>query len=312
MGEGEPDPEMWLPRNQRPQWRRKETTLSNEIECMTRDLAMKGYAQSTQKKYLEEAQRLVHRFNKPAGQLSREELRQYVEEVCSRNESASTVNNRLAAILFLFKKTLGQPDRVSFISLRKRSSAVPEVLSLKEVNALFQHITKPAYQVVAMVMYATGMRIEEALALRVEHIDGGRGVIHIPRGKGNKAREAKLSPALYGCLRAYWARIQPPGPYLFASHRTGKPPAECTIRTALKKAAAAAWITKRMTPHVLRHSFATHLLEQGVDIYVVSALLGHSSLQSTRRYARVTRKIIRQTPSPLELLPQYRPPRDEL
>ena len=230
--------------------------MSDDIECMTRDLAMRGYAQRTQEQYLKEAQKLVQRFDKPVGQLSREELRQYVEEVCSQGKSASTVTNRLAAILFLFKKTLGQPDRVSFISLPKKSSAVPEVLSLKEVNALFQNITKPAYQVVAMVMYATGMRIEEALALRVEHIDGGRGVIHIPRGKGKKAREAKLSPALYGCLRAYWARTQPPGPYLFASHKTAKPPAKSTVRKALKKAAAAAWITKRMTPHVLRNASA--------------------------------------------------------
>jgi integrase/recombinase XerD len=157
-----------------------------------------------------------------------------------------------------------------------------------------------------MVLYGAGLRISEALALQVTDIDASRGVILVRHGKGNKAREAKLSPTLYQWLRQYWARQRPPLPYLFASRKTGKPPMSETIRAALAHAAKQAWIAKRVTPHVLRHSFATHLLEQGTDVRVVGSLLGHASLQTTARYAKVTEKLVRQTPSPLDLLPQAR------
>jgi len=155
-------------------------------------------------------------------------------------------------------------------------------------------------------MYGAGLRISEAIALEVRDIDGRRGVIQVRHGKGNKAREAKLSPALYEWLRQYWAGERPPQPYVFASRKTGKPPTPATVRSALALAAKDAWIKKRVTPHVLRHSFATHLLDEGTDLHVVRELLGHSLIQTTARYARVTQKRIRETPSPLDLLPQRR------
>jgi site-specific recombinase XerD len=129
-------------------------------------------------------------------------------------------------------------------------------------------------------------------------------VIRVRHGKGSKAREAKLSPVLYETLREYWDRTRPPLPYLFASRFTRKPPTAATVRQAIVKAAQKASIKKRVTPHVLRHSFATHLLEHGTDVRVVGALLGHSQLSSTARYARVTEKLVRETPSPIDLLPQ--------
>jgi site-specific recombinase XerD len=180
------------------------------------------------------------------------------------------------------------------------------VLTLKEVQGLLNAIRTPRYQAIAMVLYGAGLRISEALALEVRDIDGERGVIRVRHGKGDKAREAKLSPSLYHWLRDYWRREQPPGPCLFASKKTGKLPLAATVRDALSRAAKDTWIKKRVTPHVLRHSFATHLLEQGTDVRVVSALLGHSEVTTTARYARVTNKLVRQTPSPLDLLPQRR------
>jgi site-specific recombinase XerD len=155
-------------------------------------------------------------------------------------------------------------------------------------------------------MYGAGLRISEAIALEVRDIDGSRGVLQVRHGKGNKAREAKLSPTLYEWLRQYWARERPPLPYLFASPKTGKLPHAVTVRKALARAAKEAWIKKRVTPHVLRHSFATHLLDDGTDVHVVRELLGHASIKTTARYARVTQKRIRETPSPLDLLPQRR------
>ena len=249
-------------------------------------------------------QRLVERFGRTPSTLSRQELRQYVEELEARGLSASRVVTHLSAIRFLYCRTLGRPDMVSFISLPRVRSPLPQVLSCNEVQALLNAIRVPEYQALAMVMYGAGLRIQEALDLEVDDIDRERGVIHVRHGKGNKPREAKLSPALYSWLRLYWSYTHPAAPYLFVSKRTGKPFKARTMRTALAKAAQAAGLKKRVTPHVLRHSFASHLLEQGTDINVVRALLGHESLRSTLRYARVTRKLVRQAPSPLDLLPQ--------
>jgi integrase/recombinase XerD len=280
--------------------------MDQSIVQLGQDLALANYAKSTQKKYLRVAERLSERFGKPVADLTREELRTYVEELSARGLSASWVITYLGALGFLYRKTLGQPDKVSFVSYPKRHKPLPTVLSLEEVGALIQAVRNARCQAIVMVLYGAGLRINEALALEVTDIDGARGVIHVRHGKGDKAREAKLSPSLYEWLRQYWARERPPRPYLFASRKTGKAPQEETVRVALAHAAKAAWIKKHVTPHVLRHSFATHLLELGTDVRVVGALLGHASLQSTARYAKVTEKLVRQTPSPLDLLPQRR------
>ena len=223
-----------------------------------------------------------------------------------RKQSASTVKLHLAALTFLYRRTLGCPEKVSFIKFPKQVSALPDVLSLEEVGALLPAIRVPRIQAIAMVMYGAGLRIEETLSLEVGDIDAARGVIRVRHGKGDKPREAKLSSSLLEWLRDYWYREQPPRPHLFASPRTGKLPAQGTVRSALAKAGKEALIKKPVRPHVLRHSFATHLLEQGTDVRVVAALLGHASLSSTMRYTRVTQKLVRETPSPLDLLPQRR------
>jgi site-specific recombinase XerD len=280
--------------------------MDQSIEQLGQDLAFANYAKSTRERYVNTARHLSKRFGKPPADVTREELRTYVEELMARGRSASWVIMRLAALRFLYRKTLGQPDKISFVSYPKRHIPLPTVLSLDEVGALLGAIRDYRCQAVVMVLYGAGLRITEALALEVTDIDGSRGVIRVRHGKGNKAREAKLSPSLYQWLRQYWARERPPAPYLFASRKTGKVAVAETIRAALVHAAKAAWIKKHVTPHVLRHSFATHLLEQGTDVRVVGALLGHASLQSTARYAKVTEKLVRQTPSPLDLLPQRR------
>jgi site-specific recombinase XerD len=280
--------------------------VDRSIVQLKQDLALARYAKSTQRKYLATAEHLSRRFGRPLVALTRDELRAYVEELVGLGKSASWLTTQLAAIAFLYRKTLGRPDFASFISYPKQHSKLPTVLSLEEVGALIQAIRHPRYQAIVMVMYGAGLRIGEVLALEVSDIDGARGVVRVRHGKGDKAREAKLSPSLYTWLRQYWARERPPLPYLFASRKTGKPPLMDTVRKAMAHAVKQAWIKKHVTPHVLRHSFATHLLEQGTDVRVVGALLGHASLKSTARYARVTEKLVRETPSPIDLLPQRR------
>jgi site-specific recombinase XerD len=284
----------------------KEAIVDKSIEQMGQDLALAGYAKKTCARYLSRAKHLSERFGRPVVSLSREELRTYVEELTCRGRSASWLSVELGAVVFLYRKTLGRADLVSFITFPRRHHPLPTVLSVEEVDALLRAIKTSRYQAIAVTMYGAGLRISEAIALQVADIDASRGVLHVRHGKGDKPREAKLSPTLYGWLRDYWVREQPARPYLFASRRTGKPPTQETVRKAIAQAAKDAWIKKRITPHVLRHSFATHLLEQGTDLRVVQVLLGHESIQTTARYGRVTEKLVRQTPSPLDLLPQRR------
>jgi site-specific recombinase XerD len=280
--------------------------VDKHITMLGQDLARAEYAESTRKNYVKTAEHLSRRFERSLAELTAEELRTYVDELTARSTSGSWLRMHLAALAFLYRKTLGRPEVISFLKFPKQSLPLPKVLSLDEVGALLRALHKPVYQAIAMVLYGAGLRITETLALEVTDIDGARGVIRVRRGKGRKAREAKLSPGLYHWLRRYWAEQRPALPYLFAQRSTGRPPVADTVRHALALAAKEAWISKRVTPHVLRHSFATHLLEHGTDVRVIAALLGHSSLSSTLRYAHVTEKLVRQTPSPLDLLPQRR------
>lgn len=280
--------------------------MDNSIERMKQDLARGEYAEKTKTLYLWTVNDLSRRFGQPVANLTVDEIRMYADEIISAGKSSSWVKIQFAALRFLYRRTLWRPELVSFISFPQQYSMLPTVLSLEEVDALLHELQNPRYQAVVRVMYGAGLRISEALALEVTDIDAAREVIRVRHGKGNKAREAKLSKSLLHMLRQYWALERPPLPYLFASKKTQKPPVADTIRRAIVAAAKQASLRKHVTPHVLRHSFATHLLEEGTDIRVVGALLGHASLLSTARYARVTNKLVRETPSPLDLLPKRR------
>jgi site-specific recombinase XerD len=280
--------------------------MDKSIEQMRQDLALAGYSKGTQYSYLRTAKRLAERYGKPLTEVTRDEVRDYVSMIVARPRSGSVKRMQIAGIAFLYRKTLGRPEMVSFISWPSSHQQLPEILSLDEVQRLLNAIREPRCQALAMVMYGAGLRLSEALALQIDDIDGARGVLRVRHGKGDKPREVKLSSTLYDWLRDYWFRTQPPRPYLFASKDTGRPPHGETVRVALKKAAKQAWIRKRVIPHVLRHSYATHMLEAGTDVRVVQALMGHSSIHTTARYARVTEKLVREAPDPLDLLPHKR------
>ncbi len=277
--------------------------MDKTITQMGQDLAHAAYSQSTQGQYLKTAEMLSAYFAKPVAELGRDELRVFVEHLREQKRSASWLKMELAALVFLFAKTLGRPTDVSFVVWPKQHSALPTVLSQDEVAAFLEALQHPVYRAIATVLYGTGLRIDEALALKVTDVDGERGVLRVLHGKGDRARDVRLSPKLYQFLRWYWDVAQPPRPYLFASRRTGRPPKQQTVCHAFALAQEQAGITKRVRPHVLRHSYATHLLEAGTDIRVIQALLGHRSLQTTMRYTRVSTVMMQKAPSPLELLP---------
>jgi site-specific recombinase XerD len=273
------------------------------IEQMKQDLAFAKYDKATQAAYLKAAQELLTHFDRPVNAIERDDLRTYVEHLQAQGRSASWLKVKLAALVFLFAKTLGRPTDMSFIKFPKQHVPLPTVLSLAEVDAFLQALRHPMYLAIAMVLYGTGLRIDEALSLEVTDIDGSRSVLRVRHGKGDRAREVKLSAGLYQSLRDYWVRQRPPLPYLFASRRTGRPPTPDAVRNAFSMAAEQAGIHKRVRPHVLRHSYATHLLDAGTDVRVIQALLGHKSLHTTMRYTRVSMALVQKAPSPLELLP---------
>jgi integrase/recombinase XerD len=277
--------------------------MDKSIQQMEQDLAHAEYSPSTRGQYIKTIEALGGYYDRPVADLKRDDLRAYVEYLRGQARSASWLKMKLAAVVFLFSKTLGRETDVSFIVWPRQYSPLPTVLSLEEVAAFLTAIRHPVYRAVATVLYGTGLRISEALALEVSDIDGAREVLRVRHGKGNRAREVKLSPALYQWLRQYWAKERPPQPYLFASHRTQRPPTQEAVRHAFATAAEQAGIHKPVKPHVLRHSYATHLLDAGTDVRIIQALLGHASMQTTMRYTRVSTALVQKTPSPLDLLP---------
>ncbi len=269
---------------------------------MKQDLELGGYAPGTQQHYLGAATRFVRRFMRSPEQMGQEELREHVAEVGASGVGASTLKVQIAGLKFLYEKTLGRPTEVAWMSWPRAPRGLPRVLDMSEVVALLGALVCPLYRIVALVLYGAGLRISEAVGMQVGDVDAARGVLRV-RGKGGKMREVMLSPKLLAALRTYWRAARPPQPYLFVSPKTGKPVRPATVRTAMHRARDAAGLKKRVTPHMLRHSFATHLLEDGTDVRVIQHLLGHASVATTVRYTRVNSAMVAAAESPLERLP---------
>jgi site-specific recombinase XerD len=233
--------------------------------------------------------------------LSREELRGWVEHLLKEPIGPNRQVQHFAALRFFFGKTLGRPEMTSFLSYPRVGRRLPVVLSGDEVLRLLHAVETPKYRVLFATMYAAGLRVSEACHLRVDDIDAARGVLHVRHGKGDKERVTILSPTLLALLRKHWRRERPPLPYLFVG-RTGKPMRRDFVSEVIQRAAATAGITKRVTPHVLRHTFATRVHEGGGRIEVIQELLGHASIETTRRYTHVSAATIAKTPSPLDQL----------
>ncbi len=276
--------------------------MTNLRDRMMTDLRLAGHAESTRARYLACIGDVAKHFWTDPAKLNREQLREYVEHLSERpGIGASRQKQHFAALSFLYKKTLGKPEMVSFLSWPKPPERLPTVLSGEQVHALLGELHEVKYRVFFATVYATGLRVSEACHLETGDIDAARGVIHVRHGKGSKERLVTLSKKLLAILRAYWKQERPTGSWLFASNR-GTALRASTARKALSRAAKRAGIDKKVTPHTLRHSFATHLLEAGTDLRIIQVLLGHGSIKSTTRYARVSTELIGKTESPLEQL----------
>lgn len=278
---------------------------------MERDMERAGLAPRTRYSYILSIRLLAKFHGRSPDLLTAEDLRAWDDDLDQRGLSPNTRLIRMAAARFFFRRTLGRPEVVSRLVLpRRKRRNLPIVLSPQEVGHLLAALRAPRYRAFYALIYDTGLRFSEALHLRVGDIDHQRGVIHVRQGKGGKDRQVKLGERLYGILRDYWREERLGKPmaepasqdsFLFAS-ATGGRLSRMGARYALHAALKEAGITKRVTPHTLRHSFATAQMEAGTDLPVVQAQLGHGSIRSTQVYLHVSTRLLLQAPSPLDAL----------
>jgi len=254
---------------------------------MLEELRIRNYSPATAAAYVRCVARFAAYFDKSPTLLGPSHVRQYQLHLLEeRKVSYSAFNQTVCALRFLYRTTLKKEWAVERIPFQKRPSTLPAVLSFEEVHALLARVEALRERTVVSLIYATGLRISEALGLRVKDIDGPRRQLRV-RGKGRKERLLPLSRTIIEELREYWKAYRP-AELLFAGRAKGGSLSAETVRAAIAQGCKAAGIEKRVTPHTFRHSFATHLLEQGFDLRRVQLLLGHGSLRTTAGYLHVT------------------------
>jgi len=272
---------------------------------MAVDLRLRGMSPITQRMYLGCVERFVvyHHRRSPQA-LGEAEIRSFLDHlVVERQLSRSTQRVHVAAIRFLYEVTLDRAFTVRRIPFPRRDGErLPVILSVAEVERLLSVPSRPSHRAILMTLYGTGLRVSEVCALVPEDIDSQRMLIRVREGKGDKDRYVMLSPRLLATFRAYWRRRPRRGPYLFPSPRPDKPLSRMAVFRSVRRAAHRAGLRKRVSPHVLRHTFATHLLEAGTDIRTIQVLLGHRSIRTTARYLMVSEQHIGTVASPLDAL----------
>jgi site-specific recombinase XerD len=271
---------------------------------MVEDLRLRGFAQNTISSYVYQVRKFVKYFGLAPGKLGAADIRRYLLHLLDVEKlSASTRNLAAAALSFFYRVTLCRPERVQGVGRCKVSMKLPTILTVAEVHRLLESMSSAKHRAIVMTAYGAGLRVSEVCKLRFEDIDAERMVIHVKGAKRGRERHTILSPRLLEALREYCRRFRPKGPELFPGRRAGTTLTRAAVHKALKDAHTAAGITKRISPHCLRHSFATHLLESGVDLRTVQVLLGHASMRSTLIYLHVTMARVQSLRSPLDALP---------
>jgi len=270
---------------------------------MIEDMRIRNFATTTQRSYIHYVAEFAKHFNRSPGELDLEAVRQYQLHLTQeRKLSPQSINTFVSAVQFLYLTTLEMPWEKQDFPRARLDEKLPVVLAPEEVQRFLDHIASIKHRAVRLSCYGAGLRISEAVALQASHIDSQRMLIRVQHGKGGKDRYAMLSPGLLEILRAYYRILHPAGPWLFPSWRPHLHLSAGAVQTACREAWQHSGLAKRVTPHVLRHSFATHLLENGIDTRVIQVLLGHSRIDTTARYTAVSPATISATASPLDLL----------
>jgi integrase/recombinase XerD len=282
-------------------------SISPLRQRMLEDMALRKLSPQTQASYIRAVVNFSGFFGRSPDTATPEDLRRYQLYLVDTGISNVMLNATITALRFFFQVTLNRADALAKMSPVREPRTLPVVLSREEVARLIDAAGKPKYQAALSVAYGAGLRAGEVVALKVGDIDSTRMTLRIEQGKGRKDRYAMLSPVLLERLRAWWRAARAKGMmlhggWLFPGHNPVNPMSTRQLNRICHIAAAAAEIDKRVSMHTLRHSYATHLLEQKVDIRVIQVLLGHKKLETTALYAQVATEVLREVVSPLESL----------
>jgi site-specific recombinase XerD len=270
---------------------------------MDGDLRLRGLSEVTRAEYLRCARQFVAHYHVSPELLGAEDVRCYLLRLIEDlHFSPSNMKIHIAAIKFLYNVTLDRAQVVEKVKFPKVPLKLLDIPSPSEVAAVLSELQSPVYRALLCCAYGAGLRVSEACNLCVGDIDSTRMVIIVRNGKGGRDRYAMLSPVLLDALRTYYRQVRPPQPYLFQGKVAGKPVPVEGVQTALRMALGRSGVSKRITPHSLRHAFATHSLESGTDLRVIQVLLGHANIRSTVRYVHVSTATIAKTRSPLDAI----------
>jgi integrase/recombinase XerD len=285
----------------------KEVPVTQLRKRVLEELERRNYSQATARAYVGAIRRFAEYFQRSPERLGIEHVRQYqVYLFEERKLKPHTVMIQMAALRFLYLKTLRRPFRRDDLPLPKVPRTLPTVLSVEETARLIESAANLHHRTILMTLYATGMRRAEACRLQAQDIDSARMMIHIRQGKGGKDRDVPLSSTLLAQLRTYWRSLpHQTTPWLFPSLQrrlAGQPITSKTVWHACRTAARRAGLTKNIHPHTLRHSFATHLVEAGTDLYTVMRLLGHADLRDTELYIHLSKRHLQTPANPLDAL----------
>ncbi len=276
------------------------------------DMTMRHFSRDTQRNYIRDVGRFATFLGRPPDTATADDLRQFQIEQRENGVAVPTMNSIVAALRFFFNHTIDRPDLARRLVWVKQMRKLPVVLSRDEVARLLGATTCLKHQAALPVAYGAGLRVAEVSMLKVRDVDSERMLIRVERGKGGQYRNAMLPADLLVLLRQWWKLGREQGVmhrdgWLFPGQHALKPISTRQLHRIVVEAARAAEITKRVCPHTLRHSFATHLLEDGVDIRIIQALLGHAKLENTAFYTKVATRTVRAVTSPLDKLGLFMP-----
>lgn len=276
---------------------------ADQAECFrlyTQAIALKRYSYNTLKNYKAEFQRFMRHFgDRHPNTLTEADIKDYLLTIVQKGLSESTQNTVINAIKFWYEQVEGGPRKVYRIPRPKMPEPLPKVLSKAEVQAIIAATNNNKHKCMLMLAYSAGLRVGEVVAIQPTHIDAKRGILRIRGGKGKKDRETLLSARLLELLRACFREYRPTT-WLFEGQTPGEPYSVRSLQEVIKQAAAKAGITRPVTMHMLRHSFATHLLEAGTDIRIIQDLLGHSDIKTTQIYTHVSSQHKQHIANPLD------------
>ena len=290
---------------------RSDKPISPMLQRMIEDMTARRYKEQVQKDYARHVGRFTAFLGRSPDTATAEEVRLFQVNLAEQNIGVPTINSAIAALRFFFNVTLERPELARHLTTVRKPRRAPVVLNQEEMVRLIEAAPDLKYKAAFGVAYGAGLRVSEVVALKVSDIDSQRMTLRVEQGKGQRDRYVMLSPQLLEWLRDWWRAARPRG-WLFPGMDPINPMTERHLCRVVSTAARKAGIDKRVSPHTLRHSFATHLLEQGVDIRVIQVLLGHAKLETTALYTRVAVNTIRVVASPLDKLglkPMEPPPR---